>query len=472
MRRQLHWYSSVLFNSPLFIFLFLPFVLAVSIQLRGTALLRWITISSCAFYACAGHAWFLLPMLFTTVLDFVLAPLMASTTGARRKCILMVSLAGNLGLLFFFKYFGLLSVTFGLGKLWSFALPAGISFYTFQTLSYMIDIYRGVATPERNFWRFASFVTFFPHLVAGPLTRHNQLIPQLESIESTGPLPKWSAGIFLFTLGLAKKVLIADRVANLIDPLIGRPYELTTITAWMCLIGYSLQIYFDFSGYSDMAIGLGRLFGIELPQNFRSPYQAENPSDFWRRWHITLSTWLRDYLYISLGGGRCGPVRHLFNLMVTMVLGGLWHGANWTFGVWGLYHGLLLVAYQLGGSFWNRMPKAFRQVGTYFLITIGWIFFRSDHIMYAKAWIFAAIHKSTYWSTAKWGLELVVHSSDLQILLALIAVSLGIAFLAPRASTFDGYDRLNRGRQICLGLIAVASLVIMNYSSRFLYFQF
>ena len=264
-------------------------------------------------------------MLFTTTLDYFLAiKLEKTTTKAKRKAILLISLCGNLGLLFMFKYAGL----FGFHTLLSLGLPAGISFYTFQTLSYMIDVYRKDCPAERSFWKFACFVSFFPHLVAGPLTRHDQLIPQLDKIEEQGIGPQWEAGIFIFAIGLSKKVLIADRVGSLIDPLLVNIPQLTFLSGWLTVVGYAMQIYFDFSGYSDMAIGLGRLFGIELPQNFNSPYKALNPSDFWRRWHMTLSRWLKDYLYIPLGGNRCSPARTNLNLLITMGLGGFWHGAS------------------------------------------------------------------------------------------------------------------------------------------------
>jgi len=347
----------VLFTSLEFLLLFFPVVLIVALRLSGQPLLRWITATSIVFYAFAGHWWFIVPMLVTTTVDYLVALGIARQTAARRRgWLLGVSLAGNLGMLAYFKYSGLLvhtaeraadvlglvrgDTSFGWFEV---VLPAGISFYTFQTLSYIIDVWRGDAPAERNFIRFAAFVSFFPHLVAGPLTRHHQLIPQLARIAERGIAARWQEGTFLFCVGLSKKVLIADRLGNLVDPLLTPTSTLDLAHAWLALFGYAFQIYFDFSGYSDMAIGLGRLFGIELPQNFNSPYKAVSPRDFWRRWHMTLSFWLRDYLYISLGGNRCPPARRRFNLMATMVLGGLWHGASWTFAAWGAWHGLLLL---------------------------------------------------------------------------------------------------------------------------------
>ena len=394
----------MLFSSLEFLILFLPLTLAVALRLRGQPLLRWIAFTSVVFYAFAGHWWFIVPMLVTTVVDYWVAIVIERTQApARRRALLAVSLAGNLGLLAYFKYAGLLARTVEAGvaalgvpsmlhvtRWFDVILPAGISFYTFQTLSYIIDVWRGAAPAERNFVRFAGFVSFFPHLVAGPLTRHHQLIPQLTRIATTGISPRWRAGILLFCVGLCKKVLLADRLGNLVDPLLAAPMELDALRAWLALAGYALQIYFDFSGYSDMAIGLGRLFGIELPQNFNSPYKAASPSDFWRRWHMTLSAWLRDYLYITLGGNRCSPARRRVNLMATMILGGLWHGANWTFAAWGTWHGLMLVLHQANAERWERLPVVWQRNVTFLLMTLGWVFFRAETFGQAAHW-FAAL---------------------------------------------------------------------------------
>lgn len=454
----------MLFNSFAFLLIFLPIALAVSRSLRGNKLLRWITFASFVFYAFAGHIWFLAPMLFTTVLDFYLAQVMVKTLNHRsRRLILVISLLGNLGLLFYFKYTNLIvSAAF---PQWSDAfkviLPAGISFYTFQTLSYMIDVYRKEAHAEANFWKFASFVSFFPHLVAGPLTRHNQLIPALEKVAAEGVKARWREGIFLFSLGLCKKVLVADRIANYIDPIIASPEAMTGPTAWIALLGYTMQIYFDFSGYSDMAIGLGRLFGIELPQNFNSPYQAVDPSDFWRRWHMTLSSWLRDYLYFSLGGNRRGEFRRNINLMVTMILGGLWHGANWTFAAWGFYHGLLLVLNHQTKNSWAKLPILFQRGSTFLMITLGWVFFRADNFTIATQWFKALINFPSPALTAEQTQGA-----------AIVLVAIFIVQFFKNASSAKELPSLNNWQQAALGLATAIAIIFMNYSSRFLYFQF
>jgi alginate O-acetyltransferase complex protein AlgI len=466
----------VLFSSLEFLVLFLPLTLAVALRLHGQPLLRWIAVTSVVFYAFAGHWWFIVPMLVTTVVDFWVAIVIERTRGpARRRALLAVSLAGNLGLLAYFKYGGLFARTADAGvaalglpslahdtRWFDVILPAGISFYTFQTLSYIIDVWRGAAPAERNFVRFAGFVSFFPHLVAGPLTRHHQLIPQLARIAATGIAPRWRAGILLFCVGLCKKVLLADRLGNLVDPILAGPMELDAARAWLALFGYALQIYFDFSGYTDMAIGLGRLFGIELPQNFNSPYKAVSPSDFWRRWHMTLSAWLRDYLYITLGGNRCSPARRRVNLMVTMVLGGLWHGANWTFAAWGTWHGLMLVAHQAGAARWERLPVAWQRNVTFLLMTLGWVFFRAETFEQAARW-FAAL--------AGLGPGGGAWSGDVGWLLALVVVGILVVRLCPNSLELP-LERLPALPQAGLAAATATALVLMNYSSKFLYFQF
>ncbi len=448
----------MLFNTLRFLLFFLPVTLLVALRLKGKALLRWLTLASFFFYAFAGHAWFLIPMLVTTVLDFLVAPMIYSARSpGRKRAWLVFSLSCNLGLLFYFKYARLV---FG-GAYASVILPAGISFYTFQTMSYVIDVYRGEARPETDFWTFAGFVSFFPHLVAGPLTRHDQLIPQLDAIADKGIKPRWNEGVFLFATGLAKKVLVADRIGALIDPRINDAASLGVAAAWLAMLGYSLQIYFDFSGYSDMAIGLGRLFGIELPLNFDSPYQARTPSEFWQRWHITLSRWLRDYLYIPLGGNRGSALRTGFNLLATMVLGGLWHGANWTFAAWGLYHGVLLVLFRLNERRWTALPAALQRTMTFFAVSLGWVFFRSETFDQARTWF------SRLTDVSSLGL---LGAGELT-LAGLVAAGLLLALACPNAARRD-WTRLSPGLQVALGLATVVAVLFMNFSSRFLYFQF
>ncbi len=469
----------MLFTSFQFILFFLPIVLLVACHLRKQPLLIWIACSSFVFYAMVGHAWFLIPMLITTTLDFYLALWMEKTLSiSRRRTILGISLCGNLGLLIYFKYSGLLvqlsqhigswlgMTPHGAGAAFFLVtLPAGISFYTFQTLSYMIDIYHSHAKAEKNFFKFASFVSFFPHLVAGPLTRHHQLIPALDHISEEGVTPMWESGIFLFAIGLCKKILLADRIGVMMDFLL-EPKTLGFIPAWLAIFGYGLQIYFDFSGYSDMAIGLGRLLGIELPQNFNSPYKAANPRDFWRRWHMTLSSWLRDYLYIPLGGNRGGPFRQAFNLLVTMFLGGLWHGAHWTFAAWGIYHGCLLIFYSLNQKTWDTWPTIIQRSFTFILVSLGWVFFRSDNFPMATKWLMAAF------GLCGWFGDLGEFSGFIPSMFGFVVLGLWFVNAFPNASSRRDWADLTSVEQVALGTLTATSLLYLNQTSMFLYFQF
>jgi len=460
----------VLFNSTTFLFLFLPCVLALCLPLRGRALLFALTISSFFFYTCAGHAWFLVPMLVTLGLDFYLGQRMAaSSSPSWRRAVLCLSLSCNLALLFYFKYSGLMLRTAqGLGfpvsstwtELFAVTLPAGISFYTFQTMSYMIDLYRGEAEVQTDFWKFAGFVSFFPHLVAGPLTRHNQLIPQLSRISDEGIVPRWRAGIYLFAIGLAKKVLIADRIAAHIDPILNHAVGMGLFPAWGALLGYTLQIYFDFSGYSDMAIGLGRLFGIELPVNFNSPYRSLSPREFWKRWHITLSEWIRDYVYIPLNSRRDSRLHALGTLIVTMFLGGLWHGAGWTFAAWGVYHGILLAAHRLCSKAWDRLPALLRMTATFMLVSLGWVLFRAPSFGEALFWF-----KNL---AGAGGPGLGLEPS----FILLLGLGFFVVFFVPNAVSYERYEELPVTAQAALGLAAAAAILTMGGTSRFIYFQF
>ena len=466
----------MLFNSLSFLLLFLPAVVVVARRLRGQAFLGWICLASGLFYAFAGHVWFLAPMAVTTVLDYWVGLKLSDRTVQSRRMLLVISLCGNLGLLAYFKYSGLLVDTinavvaaFGEGKNGTLAgamrvtLPAGISFYTFQTMSYVIDIYRGHAKAEKNFLAYLAFVSFFPHLVAGPLTRHNQLIPQLERAAETGIRPHWWPAISLFSVGLIKKVLIADRIGTFLDPMLQDIPRLGFVASWLGAVGYGMQLYFDFSGYSDMAIGLGRLFNIELPQNFSSPYKSTSPSDFWERWHITLSRWLRDYLYISIGGNRRGRLRTAINLMGTMVLGGLWHGANWTFVLWGGYHGVLLVVFRTQQERWSRVAVPIQRAVMFGLVMIGWVFFRAPTVRLAFSWCGGLVGRH--------GVRAALDYIHIPRLAAFTAVATLMAWTLPNAYEVR-WERLRPLTRATLGLGTAAAVIMMNYSSKFLYFQF
>ena len=341
-------------------------------------------------------------IVFSTVLDYFVGLRLARTTSPRgRRFLITLSLTGNLGVLAFFKYFGFFTkeAVRMLGWLGLDAhpvtleilLPVGISFYTFQTLSYTLDIYRGSLEPERNPLRFALFVAFFPQLVAGPIVRASHFLPQIPK-RPVLTRAAFDAGLALIFWGLFKKVVIADYLGReLVDPFWDNPAMYGGLSSLVGVWGYALQIYGDFSGYSDIAIGAAMLLGFDLGLNFDTPYRALSFRDFWRRWHISLSTWLRDYLYIPLGGNRGGPHRVYANLMITMLLGGLWHGASWMFVLWGAFHGALLAIdrmldLQHPTSFLGKLG---RRVLVFHLVCVGWIFFRSQTP--ADAWaVFAS----------------------------------------------------------------------------------
>lgn len=383
----------MLFNSFEFVFLFLPVVLVVW-WMRGVPARLRLALLTAASYVFYGYwDWrFTFLMLASTLVDFVAgARIHKAGSRAGRMFWLVFSLVSNLGLLGFFKYSGFLAETVNTLAAWGgspariplfdIVLPVGISFYTFQTMSYTLDIYRGETVPTRDFWKFSAYVSMFPQLVAGPIIRYTEIEAQLAALPTSPSADRMYEGVRFFVLGLCKKVLIADVIGAQIDPLFADPERLQLVGSWMAVLGFTLQIYFDFSGYSDMAVGLGHMMGFQFPQNFDSPYKSANIAEFWRRWHMSLSFWLRDYLYKALGGNRRGGLITLRNLAITMLLGGLWHGAAWTFVVWGMYHGLLLVAHHLlRARGWVPSSAALARALTLFFVVIGWVFFRAESL--------------------------------------------------------------------------------------------
>lgn len=339
----------MVFTTHIFLFYFLPLFLAVYFVLPRAWRNLWITVASYVFYGW-WEPWFVCLMMFTTVMDFIWGKVITrpGATATQRRVAVAACVVTNLGLLGFFKYYMFAAETLNqllaaVGaepfRVMTVVLPIGISFYTFHSLTYIIDLYRGHATPAKSFTDFSAFVALFPDLVAGPIIRYKTLAEQLAS--RTHTLSRFASGVLIFMLGFAKKILLANPMGHVADAVFGAADPLP-IDAWVGVLAYAFQIYFDFCGYSDMAVGLGRMLGFEFLKNFDAPYRAESITDVWRRWHISLSSVLRDYLYYPLGGNRKGPTRTYVNLAVVMLLGGLWHGAKWNFIVWGAYHGLLL----------------------------------------------------------------------------------------------------------------------------------
>jgi alginate O-acetyltransferase complex protein AlgI len=301
---------------------------------------------------------------------------------------LLASISTNLGLLAFFKYVNFfLSSVYGVESLLggdvvprfvNVVLPLGISFYTFETISYIVDVYNGKTRPVRDPLEYALYILFFPHLVAGPIVRPRDFLPQLRRRHSFN-WDRLQLGAQFFLIGLFKKTVLADNLVPIIDPVFAAPEGFGSAATWLAVLAYSAQIYLDFSGYSDMAVGLAHMLGYRLPRNFNMPYLAANIADFWRRWHISLSTWLRDYLFIPLGGSRGSTWQTCRNLFVTMLLGGLWHGASWTFVAWGAWHGLLLVAHRLvrWPASASAVVRPLAMLSTFMAVAIGWVFFRA-----------------------------------------------------------------------------------------------
>jgi len=390
----------MLFNSFPFIFIFFPITLFIYYQFgksKSSFLqLLALSVASFIFYAYWKKSYLIL-LLGSVCINFAFGEYLMQD---KNKMIFVLGLIFNVAVLFYFKYtsFFIQNIAYVSGLHLSFhhiVLPLGISFITFQKITYLTDVYRGKVT-DSNFLNYLVFISFFPQLIAGPIVHYQEIMPQFSAKSKRFSYRQFNIGLSFFIIGLAKKVILADSAAYYADPLFVAVEQGSSVTfeeAWVSVLAYSLQIYFDFSGYSDMAIGLARTFGIRLPFNFNSPYKAFNMIEFWRRWHMTLSRFLRDYIYIPLGGNRNGIIRKYANLMLTMLIGGLWHGANWTFVCWGGLHGFYLVINHLWHSFCGhfglkRLTQSFiyRTLAifvTFFFVTLAWVFFRAKSMQSA-----------------------------------------------------------------------------------------
>jgi len=388
----------MVFSSHIFLFYFLPIFLLVYYILPFTwknFYLRnsWITISSYIFYGWLVP-WYIIPMLASTIWDYVCGKIISKPGQVewKRKAALLTAIIGDMSLLAFFKYTPLmlqavdkLNSVFGTGteyfSLWNVVLPAGISFYTFVALSYTIDIYRGDAKPAPNFPSFTCFIALFPHLIAGPVIRYSTVADMLNKRDHK--VERFVSGLAIFMLGFAKKILLANSAGQIADTVF-RADGLGTASAWMGIVAYHFQIYFDFCGYSDMAVGLARMIGIEFMKNFNSPYHATSLNEFWKRWHISLTNFIRDYLYIPLGGNRVTIKRLYFNLVLCYFLSGLWHGAKITFVVWGLYQAFFMIMERLRGNVKNsvlgNVPVPVQIVFINICVMFSWVIFRSPSI--------------------------------------------------------------------------------------------
>jgi D-alanyl-lipoteichoic acid acyltransferase DltB (MBOAT superfamily) len=510
----------MLFNSYEFLFQFLPPILVGFFALGSLgfprAALFWLLGASVYFYL-SWRFEDLLVLVSSIAFNYALSSLLArpSFSAASRKSILVVGVVGNLAALAYFKYsaFFVENVSTLLGEHWTISalvLPLGISFYTFQQIAFLVEAWRGEFR-EPNLPRYCTVVTFFPHLIAGPIINYRAIIEQLK--DSRFAQLRWgmiAIGLTIFVIGMAKKVLLADSIAPQADVVFHAAATggaMSILEAWAGALAYTLQLYFDFSGYSDMAIGLALTLGIRLPINFNSPYKSENIADFWRRWHMTLSQFLRDYLYIPLGGNRHGSGRRHINLMATMILGGLWHGAGWTFIIWGALHGMYLVICHAWGSFFggkrgderSAISRVFARSLTLLCVIVAWVFFRASSVesafLICKAMFgFNGLELPETLSgtllaslASSFGIEAT--SQDLiphRIAIVTMACLTGIALFAPNTQEWVGYDPTGRsmGRPwmhrlsmhpmhgAIAGCLFFFLLTQLSAVSVFLYFQF
>ncbi|MGB0652318.1 MAG: MBOAT family O-acyltransferase [Thermoplasmatota archaeon] len=464
------------FNTYCFLFLFLPLTLAGYWLVPSRRWkLSWITAMSFLFYSFWDIR-FVLLLLVAAGADFLIALRLAAIPEGevtRRKRWLAASVVFNLGLLAYFKYavFALdnarsvLSL-FGSEAVVPYAnivLPVGISFYTFQTMSYSIDVYRGQVGATRDFTKYLAFVTLFPQLVAGPIVRYSTLSEQLDKLPTRLSAAYGATGLFLVSLGLFKKAVVADLLAIKVDGLWAAPGALDMVTAWTAATGFMLQLYFDFSGYSDMAIGLGALLGLRFPINFRAPFQAPNPIDFWRRWHVSLNTFLRDYLFRPLGGRDVGPLRFRFNLFVVMVLSGFWHGASWTFILWGGYFAMLQLTYVRYQTWWDARHIATQMILMQVLVVVSAVLFRAPDLTVA-----GQVYQAMFTPALAAGMAGLAAAAPLLLgVLALYAVTMVVK------PACDRHYRLSPLEAGAAAVMLVASIIIMRLEfAPFLYYQF
>ncbi|MBB5807218.1 alginate O-acetyltransferase complex protein AlgI [Saccharothrix ecbatanensis] len=471
------------FASPLFLWFFLPVVLAAVLVMPRTWRNGVVAVASLLFYVSGAGGTTVLLLVCMTV-NYLAGWRLEPDAPGDRRLVLVGSIAVNLGVLLVWKYAGfatsqLHDIAAVVGAdlpVLELALPIGISFYTFHHISYVVDVYRGERPALRDPVAFVTYIAMFPQLVAGPIVRFREIADQLPQPR----MHRWddvAAGFPRFALGLCKKVIIADSIAPMVDACFATPAdEMTTAVAWLGAIGYTLQLYFDFSGYSDMAIGLGRMLGFRLPENFARPYSSVTVTEFWRRWHMSLSRWFRDYVYIPLGGNRGGVRQTYRNLTIVFVLTGFWHGANWTFLVWGLFHGGLLVLERRFG--WDSAPittrtRIARRILTMLLVVIGWVFFRSADLGTA----FTILGHMLVPDFSGLTEAVAAAATNQRIVLLLVALAIVVLPHHPVTGPYleSSRDRIATAARVSLmtaGVGYAAVLVASGTFSPFLYYQF
>ncbi len=468
----------MVFSSIFFLCVFLPIVVILYFILPRQLRNLWLLLASLFFYAW-GEPRYILLMLFSTVFDYVNGIAIDAARKRGRlntwgRAVLVFSVVGNLAILGFFKYtdFLLESVNRLAGtqlELLGLALPIGISFYTFQTMSYTIDVYRGEIPAQKNIISFGMYVCLFPQLIAGPIVRYQDVAREVDTRKEN--LADMAHGLQRFFIGLAKKVLLANQIGSIWDYIsaLGSA-DMSTALAWLGALAYTFQIYFDFSGYSDMAIGLGELFGFHFPENFDHPYESESITQFWRKWHMTLSIWFREYVYIPLGGNRYGIARQVLNLFIVWFLTGLWHGAGWNFILWGLYYFLLLVLEKFVlFRFAEHIPRWLRHVYTMFFVVVGWVIFALDDVTrlgsYMRALFGIGVPLANGLSAYQWDIL-----APFLLVLALAATSIPVR-LAKKLVIPETREALLMVYTVPLALLSLAFLVSSSYNP-FLYFRF
>ena len=473
----------MVFSSVIFLFLFLPLVLFVYYQLpniRSKNIL--LLLASLIFYSW-GEAELVLLMIISCLFNYFVGLLIHKSI--RKKSLMLgVGVTINILTLLYFKYFNFIidSVNYTLPKgleiiVGNVHLPIGISFFTFQAISYLIDVYRKDTSVQKNPMDLALYISLFPQLIAGPIVRYQTIASELKA--RTNSLSDISVGIHRFIVGLGKKVLIANIMGQLADNIIGmEAYQVDSLTAWVGILAYSLQIYFDFSGYSDMAIGLGRMFGFNFLENFNYPYLSKSIQEFWRRWHISLSSWFRDYLYIPLGGNRKGILRTYINLIIVFFITGLWHGASWSFVVWGLYHGMFLIVERLG---FGKLLEKWKPLGSFYTLMvamIGWVFFRIEK--FDKAWDYLLNMLSFNMDSALPSVSQFMSSLDVIILIIGILMSLkSFVILQEKINNWalnnSFIGSINRFAAVLFPLLILSLSVLSiatNTYNPFIYFRF
>lgn len=466
----------MVFSSYLFLFLFLPLVILVNRSMTLKASNIFLLLASLLFYA-SGEGLLVLLLLISILWNFSFG-LAIGKTERRKKLFCAVAIFGNLSLLAYYKYFGFLVENSPLVNYISehrysdIILPIGISFFTFQGISYLLDVYRKETPPENSIIRLGLYISFFPQLVAGPIVKYKELSSFLTHRVTS--IDKTVAGSMRFIRGLAKKVIIADTLALVVDAIfLENLSALPTAVAWTGVLLYSLQIYYDFSGYSDMAIGLGLIFGFKIPENFNYPYISQSIREFWQRWHISLSTWFRDYLYIPLGGNRLGNNRTLFNLCVVFFLTGLWHGASWNFVLWGLVHGLFMIVERLSSFEKVKLPSFIKHLYVLMVVGLSWVLFRlpsfADALVYYKSLF-------SFSSTGDWYSYVLMTPYLWFVILLAIVFALPVrkrlkSVLTRSLNNINNLAVFRYAGYFCLALLCMMELSMSSYSP-FIYFKF